>query len=214
MARQFLNTHSLNRLIAEGEHQQQDFKYKITDACKLAKSVSAFANTEGGRLLIGIRDDGHLSGVRSEEEVYMMRVAATDYCVPAVTLDFDRLQVEGRQIVVANVPLSTQKPVKAICEDGRKRAYIRIADENIVASPVHLQIWRQQQAALGQVFSYGETENRVMAAMNDGRALTLKEVVKLSGVSRHQVVVTLARMVRFGLVDCLFQDHGFVFQLL
>ena len=78
----------LQRLIKEGEHQQQDFKYKITDACKLAKSVSAFANTKGGRLLIGVRDDGHLSGVRSEEEIFMMRSAATDYCRPAVDLSF------------------------------------------------------------------------------------------------------------------------------
>ncbi len=54
-------------LIHEGEHQQQDFKYRVADACKLAKSVSAFANTDGGRLLIGVRDDGHLAGVRSEE---------------------------------------------------------------------------------------------------------------------------------------------------
>ena len=60
-------------LIKEGEHQQQDFKYRVSDACKLAKSVSAFANTDGGRLLIGVRDDGNLSGVRSEEEIYMMQ---------------------------------------------------------------------------------------------------------------------------------------------
>ena len=77
MARQFLSSKTiLSRLVAEGEHQQQDFKYKITDACKLSKSVSAFANTDGGRLLIGVRDDGHLSGVRSEEEMYMMPSAA------------------------------------------------------------------------------------------------------------------------------------------
>ena len=66
----------LLRLIKEGEHQQQDFKYRVTDAEKLARSVSAFANTDGGRLLIGVRDDGHLSGVRSEEEIYMMHKAA------------------------------------------------------------------------------------------------------------------------------------------
>ena len=69
------------RLISEGEHQQQDFKYKITDAMKLARSVSAFANTDGGRLLIGVRDDGVISGVRSEEEIYMMHAAAYEYCV-------------------------------------------------------------------------------------------------------------------------------------
>ena len=57
----------LQSLIREGEHQQQDFKYRVSDAMKLAKSVSAFANTDGGRLLIGVRDDGHMSGVRCQE---------------------------------------------------------------------------------------------------------------------------------------------------
>ena len=33
----------LVKLIAQGEHQQQDFKYKVMDAVKLARSVSAFA---------------------------------------------------------------------------------------------------------------------------------------------------------------------------
>ena len=54
----------IRNLISEGEHQQQDFKYRVSDAMKLAKSVSAFANTDGGRLLIGVRDDGNMSGVR------------------------------------------------------------------------------------------------------------------------------------------------------
>lgn len=52
-------------LVREGEHQQQDFKYRVADAGKLAKSVSAFANTDGGRLLIGVRDDGQIAGVGS-----------------------------------------------------------------------------------------------------------------------------------------------------
>ena len=39
----------LRKLIEEGEHDQQDFKYKIQEAAKLARSVSAFANTRGGR---------------------------------------------------------------------------------------------------------------------------------------------------------------------
>lgn len=69
-------------LISEGEHSQQDFKYKVQDAAKLARSVSAFANTDGGRLLIGVCDDGHISGVRSEEEIYMMHAAAYKYCKP------------------------------------------------------------------------------------------------------------------------------------
>ena len=79
----------LLRLIREDEHQRQDFKYRVADACKLAKSVSAFANTDGGRLLIGVRDDGNLSGVRSEEEIFMMHQAAYRYCKPEPSISFD-----------------------------------------------------------------------------------------------------------------------------
>ena len=52
------DTDYIHALIAEGEHQQQDFKFEISDARKIAKTLSAFANTDGGRLLIGVKDNG------------------------------------------------------------------------------------------------------------------------------------------------------------
>ena len=72
----------LQQLIAEGEHQQQDFKFEISDARKIARSLSAFSNTDGGRLLIGVKDNGRIAGVRSEEEIYMIEAAAKLYCRP------------------------------------------------------------------------------------------------------------------------------------
>ena len=72
----------LQQLIAEGEHQQQDFKFEISDARKIARSLSAFFNTDGGRLLIGVKDNGRIAGVRSEEEIYMIEAAAKLYCRP------------------------------------------------------------------------------------------------------------------------------------
>ena len=203
--------HPLYRLIAEGEHQRQDFKYKVADAAKLATPVSAFANTDGGRLLIGVRDDGHVSGVRSEEEIYMMRTAAGDYCRPAADIDFETLSVEGRTVVVASVAESTKKPVRALCEDGKWRAYIRVADENIVASPVHLRIWRDDLSPRGQLVSIGDDENCVMHILEEGVELTLNQVVRRSGVRRQQVVVIMARLIRFGLAKCRLDGQRFLF---
>ena len=48
----------IHRLIQEGEHEHQDFKFQISDARKIARSISAFANNDGGRLLIGVREKG------------------------------------------------------------------------------------------------------------------------------------------------------------
>ena len=66
------DTQYIHALIAEGEHQQQDFKFEISDARKIAKTLSAFSNTDGGRLLIGVKDNGKIAGVRSDEEQYMI----------------------------------------------------------------------------------------------------------------------------------------------
>ena len=203
--------HYLQRLIDEGEHQQQDFKYKVTDACKLAKSVSAFANTDGGRLLVGVRDDGHLSGVRSEEEKYMLQEAATHYCHPAADITFETFVAEGRTIVVATVPKAKHKPIKALGDDGRWKAYIRVADENIVASPVHLRIWRDEQTAKGLLVNIGEEERQVMRALDGPPGITLRQVERTSGVGHHRTVNILARLVRFGLAKCQFNEHHFAF---
>ena len=61
----------LKRLIAEGEGVQLDFKFRIDDQKKIARTLSAFANTEGGKLLIGVKDNGKINGVNPEEEYYL-----------------------------------------------------------------------------------------------------------------------------------------------
>ena len=209
-------------LIRQGEHQQQDFKYRVADACKLARSVSAFANTDGGRLLIGVRDDGHLSGVRSEEEIYMMHQAAYRYCKPEASIKFDTYHatpsdaVSGSQrlrtIVVATVPPSAKRPVCALDEAGRPRAYIRINDENILASPVHLALWRESQKPQGTMLTYDDDIRHLLSVM-EGR-LTLNQIVRLSRLPRHKVITLLARLIRFGTVRWEYAAPQFLFSLL
>jgi predicted HTH transcriptional regulator len=196
-------------LIREGEHQQQDFKYRVADACKLAKSVSAFANTDGGRLLIGVRDDGNLSGVRSEEEIYMMHQAAYKYCKPEASIKFDTYHAEGRTIVVATVPPSSKRPVCAQDEEGHMRAYIRINDENIVASPVHLALWRESQKPQGAMITYNDDIRKLLEVVHG--QLTLNQIVRLSKLPRHKVITLMARLIRFGTLRWEYTNQQFLF---
>jgi predicted HTH transcriptional regulator len=181
--------------------------------------VSAFANTDGGRLLIGVRDDGNLSGVRSEEEIFMMHQAAYKFCKPEASIKFDTYHFEGRTIVVATILPSERKPVCAVDEEGRRRAYIRIADENIVASPVHLAIWREQQSERGTMMTYTDDVKRLLGAMNAGlvdekrQPLTLNQIVRRSRLPRPKTIAILARLVRFGVVQWEHTGQQFLFVL-
>ncbi|MFP4472106.1 MAG: helix-turn-helix domain-containing protein, partial [Bacteroidales bacterium] len=72
----------IKKLIGQGEHQRQDFKFEISDSKKIARSLAAFSNTEGGKLLVGVKDNGAIAGVRSDEEFYMVQAAAEMYTRP------------------------------------------------------------------------------------------------------------------------------------
>ena len=132
------DTQYIHQLVSEGEHCHQDFKFEISDARKIARSISAFANTEGGRLLVGVKDNGKIAGIRSEEEIYMIEAAANMYCQPKVEIETQTYIVEGRTVLKIEINEANAKPIYALDEENKPKAYIRIADENILATPVHL----------------------------------------------------------------------------
>ncbi|HIY49469.1 MAG TPA: ATP-binding protein [Candidatus Barnesiella excrementavium] len=203
----------LQQLIEEGEHQQQDFKFEISDARKIARSLSAFANTDGGRLLIGVKDNGRIAGVRSEEEVYMIEAAAQLYCLPQVAIEMHTYTVEGKTVLIAEIPKAVEKPVQAQVAPGKYMAYVRIADENILATAVHLAVWRQKNSPKGSLVEYTEREQLLLDYLAEHGAITVSKYSRLARLSYRSAVDYIARFVRFGLLDICFEHHKFFYRL-
>ena len=202
----------LHHLIAQGEHQQQDFKYEISDARKIARTLSAFANTDGGRLLIGVKDNGKIAGVRSDEEIYMVEAAAAMHCVPPVECHMTIHRVEGHNVVIAEVEPSAERPVRARLDDDSLCAFMRIADENIVASPVQMALWREESRDGGKLLPFTEREHALLQLLaNAPEPLTLNRFSRLGRLPRHRAVKLLAQFIRFGLVEQQFVCHTFVY---
>src|ERR1700742_2667998 len=102
---------NVKRLIFEGEGVTLDFKKTITSCEKIAKTMVSFANNKGGRLLIGVADDGTIKGVKSEdEERYMITKAAHFYAKPALEPIFEEKYVDDKLVLIVDVPESTLKP--------------------------------------------------------------------------------------------------------
>lgn len=200
-------------MIIEGEHQQQDFKFEISDARKIARTLSAFANTQGGRLLIGVKDNGRIAGVRSEEEAYMIEAASQLYCLPSVQYTLEAHYVEGKQILIVKVSESEKKPVYAKDETGKQLAYIRIKDENILATPVHLRIWQQENSKAGELIQFTEREQLLIRLMEDETPLSLNRYCRKAGISRRAAEHLLAKFIRYGIVEAVFENHRFYFKL-
>ena len=200
------------KLIEEGEHQQQDFKFEISDARKIAKSLSAFSNTDGGRLLIGVKDNGKIAGVRSEEEIYMIEAAAKLYCQPQVNCQMQIHDIDGHTVLEVIVPPGTTKPYYAKDQTNKCWAYIRIKDENILATPVHLKVWQQEGTPKGSFLHYTEQERLLLDYLTTHPAITLNQYCRLARIPRIKAENTLAKFIRFELIEPIFENHRFYFR--
>lgn len=207
------STQYIKRLISEGEHCHQDFKFEISDARKIARSISAFANTEGGRLLVGVKDNGKIAGIRSEEEIYMIEAAANMYCQPNIELQTQTYHVEGKTVLEIRIDEASDKPVYALDENNMPKAYIRIKDENILATPVHLKVWQHAKKEKGTFFQFTEREQKLLEILKTGKQLTLNQCCKASKINRMTLCNLLADFIRFGLVTSVYEAHKFYFVL-
>jgi len=122
----------IRKWIADGEGPNLDFKQTITSAAKISRSIVAFANSRGGKIVVGIGDHGHIIGVDADEEMYELEKSAAKFCVPAIELEFEQYVHYGKMILIAHVVESNKKPHFAIDKKGRQKIYVRIADECVV----------------------------------------------------------------------------------
>lgn len=199
----------IKSLVSEGEHLHQDFKFEISDARKIAKSLSAFANTSGGRLLVGVKDNGKIAGIHSDEEAYMIEAAANVYCRPNPVIEMKSYVVDGKTVLVAEVFESDLKPVFAFDVSGKKIAYVRVDDENIVASPVHLDIWKQERSEKGSLIKLTGAEKLLIELLDEEDMIDIRKFSKAAGIPRYKAVGILAKFVRFGIVETVFLEHKF-----
>ena len=201
----------LEELVAEGEHEHQDFKFQISDAKKIARSLSAFSNTKGGRLLVGVKDNGKIAGVRSDEEIYMVQAAASRYCQPKVELETRSYDINGKIVVEVNIAEATTKPIYALDEDNKPWAYVRIHDENIQATIVHLKYWQHNKAPIGSLVTFTEREERLLNVLKEKGSVTLSQCCKLCHLNRFKASDLLADFIRFGIVTPSYENHAFYY---
>ena len=203
----------LHKLIQEGEHQQQDFKYCINDSKKIAKSLVAFANTDGGRLLIGVKDNGRIAGVRTDEEFYMVESAAKIYSDPPIDFSTKEWQHEGKTVLEIGVEPSGNKPHFAKDHSGKWLAYIRIDDENFLAHKIQLEVWKKQHRAKGIYISYSEDEKFLIEHLRRNPFITFSKYMRRAQITRRKAEEILSNFVILDLIKLNTSREGTVFVL-
>jgi predicted HTH transcriptional regulator len=205
--------HHILKLIAEGEHQQLDFKVEVSDAQKIARSLSAFANTDGGRLLVGVRDNGSLAGVRSEEEYYMVESAARLYCSPPVRFSVKEWNLNRKNILEVVIPRSELKPHFVKQQDGTLVAFHRVGDQVYPVNRVLMQYWKRESKESGVYLKFTDAEKFLLTYLEENESITLSGFIRLAGIHRNKAERILVNMLLLKLITMHFSENSTCFRL-
>ena len=198
-------------LIAEGEHQHLDFKFEISDSKKIARTLSAFANTEGGRLLIGVKDNGQIAGVRSEEEYYMIEAAAEMYCQPKVPFKAKEWNIDGKIVLEVKVEPSAAKPHRSPNKDDEYKAYIRIADENILAPEILELAWTKIADLQGTHVMLSKPVEKLLKYLDTNPHITVNQFRKIGRVNYYTAKNILSDLLAIGTLGYKLIDKRIVY---
>ena len=219
----YQQTRALRELIELGETDQVEFKRRFSNFTKIAKEMIAFANTRGGRILIGVDDDGSITGVDSEKhEIELVTTAGEFYCDPPVRFEIDVVEIDHEDVVVVTIPESRTKPhylvrrlpsasrrgpvgerrnVPEVDANAERQAYIRQADRSILASrEVERVLASDRPDAPPLRLHIGRIEQALFDYLGSNRRITLREYRHLVNISERRASRILVRLVRAGLI--------------
>ncbi len=207
-------SHYINKLIEQGEHQKLDFKFEITDSRKIARSLVAFSNTDGGKLLIGVKDNGTIAGIRSDEEMHMVETAAHMFCKPEVKFETREWQIEGKNILEVTIPKrKTSEPYYSKNKEGKWRVYIRVDDKNLLANRTLLRVWKRKNKKTGVRIKYTETEKLLLDYLYKHMYITLSKYSKIAKISRYRAETILVNFILLDIIDIVFTEKAVYYKL-
>lgn len=193
---------NIRKLILQGEGTTLDFKKTITSTEKIAKSLVAFANNKGGKLLIGVADDGSIKGVKSEdEEKYMITKAAHQFCRPAIEPAFEEVYVDDKLVLIVTIEESDTKPHYALDDDKKWWVYFRVKDKSILASKIIVEVLKKDNQTTGQLITYSDQEKKLFQYLAAEGRITLHQFSKLIKSSNRQAQKILVNLILTGLLQ-------------
>ncbi len=128
-------------LITQGEGAKLEFKRDDVRAERMAKEIVSFANMKGGIVLVGVEDDGTISGIqRNNLQEWLMDTVIGKYVGPFILPDYEEISIEEKHVAVMTVPQGNAKPY-VLRHDDREDIYVRYGSTCQLAG-------REQQARL------------------------------------------------------------------
>jgi predicted HTH transcriptional regulator len=192
-----MNVKELKNLVRQGEGTSLEFKLKASHPEKIIREMVAFANSKGGKLLVGVGDDKTIPGLKFvDEEEYILVRAIEKNCFPPLHYEIERIAItDERDVLVFNIPKSKEKPHFVHLEnEEHRKAYVRVKDRSVQASREVKQILRRENED-GIKFTYGDKEKILMKYLAENQKITIEKFAEIAKIPIRSASHTLVLLV-------------------
>jgi predicted HTH transcriptional regulator len=193
-------------LVSQGEGLRIEFKRLVHSAPKIARSITAFANTSGGVILIGVDDDRRIVGIQSEKETLQVIDEALRYHIepkPQVRIHFE--EFKHRMVLLIDIPESPERPhfhiEPVIHRDNAKksverRVFIREGSQNKAATEDRIALMLSSKKPL--MLSFTDRERKLLAYLQENERITAEQFADNACIPMQEAMRILVSLVRSG----------------
>ena len=203
-----MSVNDLRSLVKTGEGTYLEFKRTLSSARKIVREIAAFANTNGGNLLVGVDDDKSLIGVSGyHEEEFVLHQAAYEMCRPAVPIQIEIIHfLADRDIMLVRVPEMEEKPIYVKKGKKKRVVYVREKDKSVVATDQQVAILSKETSKNGVTFEYGPNEQKLFRYLKEYHKITVKDFSDLIDVTSYRASSILVNLVSAGILELYSND--------
>ena len=197
------------RIARLGEGAFLEFKRRVPDPHRIAKEIVAFANTNGGRILLGVDDAGTIAGLKDpEEQIFLLNAALEEATSPVVPVSLLRVAVSRkREVVVVEISRSNDRPHFVVNGDLRT-AYIRVEDKSLEASREAVRLMKSGASPSDVKFEFGEKELLLMRYLDRYGRISVSQFAQLADIRARQASQTLVLLTRARVLEFHTSETG------
>ena len=180
-----------------GESKNIEYKVTLPDKSeKYMKTIVAFANTQGGKLIIGVDDkEHHVVGVENDELFQLMdRIAnsVSDCCEPQIIPEIEPQTLDGKSVIIVSVEAGKNRPYYLKSKGKENGTYIRVAGTSRQAFPEKIKELEMEGARISwdelTCVGYSVTEEMTQKLCQDIEKFRKKAGMMEHSVSRGQLI--------------------------
>ncbi|MFT6983902.1 MAG: putative HTH transcriptional regulator [Crocinitomicaceae bacterium] len=203
---------SIKQLITRGQNVSLEFISHIENQLAITRTVVAFANTNGGKVIVGINEKNKIVGVEPTEELKLLKELISNDCMPAVPFESKVIE-DGRHLLLEiDIPKSNSKH-KAKGEDGEMKFYHRIKDTTLVGNRVIINLWKLQDESTPKPIDLDDNLKAIFEFIEEHKPVTVSKIFRFFALNKNDINLYLAQLNYWEYIDCVIVESGMAYTL-